>query len=36
MLGHGELLQTELDAFLAARDDVQKVDDEGLRGERER
>jgi hypothetical protein len=33
-LGHGELLQAELDAFLAARDDVQKVDYEGLRGER--
>jgi hypothetical protein len=32
-LGHEELLQAELDAFLAARDDVQKVDDEGLRGE---
>jgi hypothetical protein len=34
VLGHGEFLQAELDAFLAARDDIQKVDDEGLRGER--
>src|SRR3712207_1547999 len=33
MLRHGELLQAELDAFLAARDDVQKVDDEGLRSQ---
>ena len=34
VLGHGEFLQAELDAFLAARDDIQKVADEGLRGER--
>src|SRR5215212_10569869 len=34
VLGHAELLEPELEPFLAPGDDVQEVDDQRLRGER--